>query len=81
MKKAYQETNEIEDDEENFEEGEETSKHDDMDVFVKLMKTNNYRVVIPTAGIGSRVSPLIGGINKGLVTIGNKPALALEGAL
>jgi dTDP-glucose pyrophosphorylase len=36
----------------------------------------NYRVVIPTAGLGSRLKHLSANINKALVSIANKPAIS-----
>lgn len=36
----------------------------------------NYKVVIPSAGIGSRIGPLTKFINKSLVTVGDMPAIA-----
>lgn len=35
-----------------------------------------YKVVIPSAGIGSRIGPLTKFVNKSLVTIGDKPVIA-----
>ena len=36
----------------------------------------SYKVVIPTAGIGSRISPYTRFFNKALVSVGDKPAIA-----
>ena len=36
----------------------------------------NYKVVIPSAGLGSRIGPYSKFLNKALVTIGDKPAIA-----
>ena len=36
----------------------------------------NYKVVIPTAGLGSRIGPYTKFKNKALVTVGQKPAIA-----
>lgn len=35
-----------------------------------------YKLVIPSAGIGSRIGPLTKFVNKALVTVGDKPAIA-----
>ena len=37
---------------------------------------NNYKVFIPCAGIGSRLGSLVKNINKGLVSVDNKPVLS-----
>ena len=36
----------------------------------------NYKLFIPTAGIGSRVSNIARNMNKGLIGIDNKPVLS-----
>ena len=36
----------------------------------------NYKLFIPTAGIGSRVSGQSNNLNKGLIAIDNKPVLS-----
>ena len=36
----------------------------------------NYKVVIPSAGLGTRISPYTKFFNKALVSIGDKPAIA-----
>jgi NDP-sugar pyrophosphorylase family protein len=36
----------------------------------------SYRVLIPTAGTGSRLEDLTRYVNKSLITIANRPALA-----
>ena len=36
----------------------------------------NYKVLLPTAGIGSRVSDQSHNLNKGLIAIDNKPVLS-----
>ncbi len=40
------------------------------------MKNKNYKVVIPSAGIGSRVGPYTKFLNKSLITVGNKPVIS-----
>ena len=39
-------------------------------------KDNNYKVFIPCAGVGSRLGNLVTNINKGLVSVDNKPVLS-----
>ena len=36
----------------------------------------SYKVVIPSAGLGSRIGPYTKFLNKALVTIGDKPAIS-----
>ena len=43
---------------------------------VEREQMNNYKVFIPCAGIGSRLGGLVKNINKGLVSVDNKPVLS-----
>ena len=45
-------------------------------ITVEKEQMYNYKVLLPTAGIGSRVSNKSNNLNKGLIGVDNKPVLS-----
>ena len=45
-------------------------------IMVEREQLNNYKVFMPCAGIGSRLGSLVDNINKGLVSVNNRPVIS-----